>query len=403
VNLRDAALCALLATACVISFAAAGPGRPPGTRPYAELDARPYAYNGPADDGEAVSPSGAIRIGLFVPRSGARARAGRSLLCGASLAVEEANAGMDPGDRPIALVIRDDDSVWGSAREAVDLAYGEEVSAIVGGIGGESTHVVQQIATKARLPLVAVASTDASLTQISIPWMFRLPPDDDAIARLLADHLGRERGLERVVSLTSLSYDYELRARAFEKHIAASGIRSFLSLRFRPGAPELTGLAAAVRRADPQAVVIWAGPEDGAALANLLSREVPGADCYAGPGCATPRFPALAGGAAEGVRIAAPFDIGFSGAVPGGFRERYRAAFGDDPDAVAAYAYEAILLLERAARKAGSGRVRLREALAGLAPLAGPTGPIRFDGTGANAAEPVLVTCRDGRFRSKPR
>ena len=51
------------------------------------------------------------------------------------------------------------DGDGGSAREVVDLASSERVWAVIGAIGGEATHVAEQVVTKARLPLVSTASS----------------------------------------------------------------------------------------------------------------------------------------------------------------------------------------------------------------------------------------------------
>ncbi|MCP4571766.1 MAG: amino acid ABC transporter substrate-binding protein, partial [bacterium] len=165
------------ALALVLLLLAAGANAGSGEEPppYADLTSKPYEYHGRGRDLAEPVDLAAVRIGLFAPTQGPRAPAGLSLRRGAELAVAEANAAGGYRGIPFALIQRSDDQVWGSAREVVEMAYDDGVWAIIGAIGGQSTHVAQQVITKAQLPLISPASTDASLTQINIPWMFRCP------------------------------------------------------------------------------------------------------------------------------------------------------------------------------------------------------------------------------------
>ena len=84
--------------------------------------------------------------------------------------------------------IRNDDGTYRSNVFAIP---------VIGGPDGETTHVAQQVATKAHLPLISPVSSDPSLTHTRVPWIFRLPPDDSVQAEeLMAKGLG-PRNLKR--------------------------------------------------------------------------------------------------------------------------------------------------------------------------------------------------------------
>ena len=91
-----------------------------------------------------------------------------------------------------------------------------------------------------------------------------------------------------------------------------------------------------------------------------------------------------AGPSAEGVVVALPYDCDRRDAAATAFWERYRAAYGQEPDMFAAYAYDGANLLIAAIRSAGLNRARIRDALSGTADFHGVTGEMRFDKTGGN-------------------
>ena len=54
----------------------------------------------------------------------------------------------------------------------------DSVWAILGGIDGPSTHIAEQVTTKAWLPLLCAVSSDRTANAAVVPWMFSLLPGD---------------------------------------------------------------------------------------------------------------------------------------------------------------------------------------------------------------------------------
>jgi len=61
----------------------------------------------------------------------------------------------------------------------------ERVAALITSSDGNIAHQAEQIANKIGIPIVTLAS-DATTTQINIPWIFRLGPSDEDQARAIA-------------------------------------------------------------------------------------------------------------------------------------------------------------------------------------------------------------------------
>ncbi len=393
------ALVCLICTLTGTAWAQTGDTIVRETEPYADLQSKPFEYHGLGREKPEPEKIETIRIGLFAPSRGPRAAEALSLRRGAELAILGANAQNGLNGIPFELIIRTDDSPWGSAREVVKLVYDDHVWAVAGAIGGESTHVAQQIITKVHLPLIGTTTTDASLTQINIPWMFRLMPDDETIAQTLATHLIQEKDYDTIVTIASTAYDHRLRADAFKRNMARLGEPLALSLRFNPGDTDFSKQLALIQRSGTDAVVIWGGPDEGAALATALAAF----DIFAGPGLDNTGFLRRAGPNAEGLTIVSLCDLGRNDPILAKFKLDFSAAFGIQPDVVAAFAYDGVRLVTEAIRQTGLNRARIRDVLSQTVNFDGVTGEIRFDGSGARTLQPVLLIVHKGKLRPAAR
>jgi branched-chain amino acid transport system substrate-binding protein len=317
----------------------------------------------------------AFRIGYFGPADGAHP-AGGTLWQGASLAFEAAPE--------LELVAAWDESPWtGGAAKVVRLAYGERVVALLGGIDGASTHLAEQVVTKALLPLVDPASTDRSVNAAFVPWVFSLMPDDRALMGALAASLVSGPDRDSFVLVAATDHDSrrmkaELLA-ALERYRA----RPLRVADFHPG-----GAARAIDLPAVRAAVILAGPADSAAFVRQASR---GLRVYGGPAMASRTFLRLAGEAAEGARYANPLGSSDRAAA---FREVFERRFGEPPDAAAYHAFDAAEIVIAAVRRAGRNRAAVRDALGELTPWAGVSGPIRWDKLGRNDRPATVAEIR---------
>jgi ABC-type branched-subunit amino acid transport system substrate-binding protein len=77
----------------------------------------------------------------------------------------------------------------------------------------------------------------------------------------------------------------------------------------------------------------------------------------------------------------------------GRFVGRFRAAFGDWPTALDAYAYDGALLIRSAVESGARDRAAVAASLAGLS-LAGVTGEVEFDAARGRADRGILYECR---------
>jgi len=154
--------------------------RYPMDAPYARVGEEGVGFHGPA-------PAASGRaIALFGPNAAALA---------ASPAVRELLARREPR---FELIPIESETQWGKASSELVAALYDRHALAVLAVGRNPAHLAEQLAVKAFVPTVAL-SADRSLTNVNIPWIFRLPaetPAERALGLVLdaAGESGADRG-----------------------------------------------------------------------------------------------------------------------------------------------------------------------------------------------------------------
>ena len=135
----------------MLALAAVGLADPPAYR----LRDKQMEYFGPGREAKQEAVADRISIAWFGPDD-LQHQGGGDLWCAAQLAIERANAAGGCQGGEFRLLSVWSETPWDEvARQLTELVYRDRVVAIVGGMDGPSTHVAEQIAAKARLPVVA--------------------------------------------------------------------------------------------------------------------------------------------------------------------------------------------------------------------------------------------------------
>jgi len=376
---RLSAIPALLLIAAAIAL--------PAQEPYKEMLDDELSFTG-AETLE-TDPDAPIIIGLFAPDDEDHP-VGRALTRGAELAVAEANAAGGVGGRPIRLVRRWADDPWGAgSKEVIRLVFEDRAWALIGGPDGASTHVAQQVATKAHILLIAPVSSDPSLTHTRVPWIFRLPPDDAAQAEVLVEEAIVPLGIERIGIVTSTDHDGRTAAGEFLTALERTGRPAIFHLEIDAMEAEPEEVATRVASFRPDGLILRLPPKAVRAVAAAVSPKNPNLPIFSPwiPGLDLREFPL------EGVRNAywtAPFASPLSCRPGLKFTRTYIAAYGDRPPPSAAFGHDAAAIIIKAFRSGADHRVDLRDAIADLTDWSGTTGVLEWDTGGGNTATPSI-------------
>jgi branched-chain amino acid transport system substrate-binding protein len=325
------------------------------------------------------------RIGVFAPD-------GSDLARGVRLAVEQVNASGGVDGRPVRMVRRWAEDPWGAgSKEVIRMVFDDRVWALIGGPNSETTHVAEQVVTKAHLPLIAPASSDPSLTHAQVPWIFRLPPDDAAQADALVRTGIAPRKLAVVGIVVSADHD----GRTFSKEITAAmerhGVPPAFEFAAHPNGDDSSELASRIRAFAPDGLVMRLEP--GAARNALAALRTVGLDCPVFmPWVQSLRFEEFPPSYGGPVVQVVPFEL------PrhcGPYLKMVRASIrrdGEKPTPTMVYGFDAAMLVIEGLRRGAGGRIELRRRLAELSGFDGASGTIRWDNGGGNTARPVLET-----------
>jgi ABC-type branched-subunit amino acid transport system substrate-binding protein len=335
-----------------------------------------------------------VRLGYFGPHDPKDAEGGEAWQA-AQLAIAEANAAGGYQGKPFRLVPALSADPWkAGVTQLARAVYQDKVWAIIGGIDGPSTHLAEQVAVKARLPLISPSSTDKTVNRASVPWMFSCAASDDQQVPILAEDMAARIGDKPFVLVSTTQHDPRLFTVELKKALDQLRLQPRLAIECQGGARESSGIARRVMAANPAAVVVAADAHDGASLVKSLRQAGFQGLIYGSSSMGRQRFVREAGAAAEGVRFPLLY-------VPTreatAFTRAFRNRQNTSPDYAAAQTYDAVRLVLAAIRKGGLNRARIQDSLRGLSPWQGIAGTVAWDNLGGNIRTVPLGIIQGGQ------
>jgi len=387
---------AVIAAGCLVAAAEPPAVPPPGAKaPFFDRRKLPLDYAGPGREATEPEDLTEVRIGYFGPADPAHPEGG-DLWCAASLAVEQANRQGGYRGKPFRLVARWSDNPWtGGAAHLTRMVYEDGVWAILGGIDSASTHLAEQVTTKARLPLVCAASSDRTANSAIVPWIFSLLPGNQLQAPVLAAELAHRTGPKPFVVIIGEDHDSRSFQAELNRNLARNALAPQFQFVYRPTDAGISDLVRRAVQAQPAAVLIVADARGSARLVRELRAADFKGEILGGPAMGRRRFLEEAGPAAEGAVLPVIVDPGENWPA---FEDTFQKRFQRSPDFAAAGTYDAVQLLVAAVRQAGLNRARIGDALRAISPWDGVAGSVRWDTLGGNTRPIRLGTVAAGRL-----
>ncbi|MDB4952353.1 MAG: Leu/Ile/Val/Thr/Ala-binding protein [Gemmatimonadetes bacterium] len=328
---------------------------------------------------------GPVYFGLAAPLHNSTGQAyaiGESTRQGADLAVRQVNDGGGIRGRRLELVVRDD-----SARPDRAIAVAGEMvrDARVLAVAGHanSGKVIKAAPTyEGHVAALATSATSPEITS-SGDWTFRVASSDAGNAVVMAR---RALAVSPRIAVLYSNDDFGHGLSApFEAEVLRGGGTIVEEDPYLPEMDDFTPYLLRIRGRGVRMVFI-AGVDVGAAKIIAQARRV-GLDATFMGSSALERLKTM-GPAYEGTLVGLLYHPDASPSARR-FADAFRQAYGHEPDSFAVCAYDAVMLLARAAREAGPDRGAIRGYLAGVgaasdgaAPFAGAAGTLRFDRNG---------------------
>ena len=363
-----------------------------------------------------------VKIVSSLPRTGSAKQQSDTIVRGIRMAIDEAQGRVGPFR--IEYLDLDDSTAaagqWTSEAEAANARRAlqdPDVCAYLGTFNSGAAKVSMPILNLGDLLMVSPANTAVGLTKPGLgapgePEVYRptgrinymrVVPADDLQGPMAADWAQR-RGVKRVYILDDNEVYGKGIADLFDERCHELGIEVLGHDSIDSKAQEFKSLMASVKAARPDLVYFGGTTQSkGGQLAKDMASAGIGAMLMVPDGCREQVFIDSAGAA----NLEGRCFVTFGGLPPekltgkgSEFVERYRAKFGEIPEAYAVYGYEAACVALRAIREAGTkDRAAITAAALAIRDFDGALGRWGFDANGDTTMQTLTVSVvKDGKF-----
>ena len=321
---------------------------------------------------------------------------------------DQLNAQGGIGGKKVEVIIYDDETDVNKAVLATEkLLKKDQVAAVVGPTTSGNTLAIMGKVADAKAPLVSMSAAEKIVNPVN-PWVFKTPQSDRlAVGKILAH--AKAQGYKKIAILTVSDGFGQAGREVLKEMIPTAGMELSADEVFGPKDTDMTAQLTKIAGSGPQAVICW-GTNPGPAVVAMnrmqLGMKTP---LYMSHGVASDKFIDLAKQAAEGIILPASWLI-VADQMPDGpfktllttYRAEYSKKFGTPPSAFGGYAWDALMLLNEAAKISGNSTPQgLRDGLEKVKGFQSATGVFTFtekDHNGLDESSFAMVKIEGGKF-----
>jgi branched-chain amino acid transport system substrate-binding protein len=323
---------------------------------------------------------------------------------GIDLAVEEINRAGGINGAPLRILARDDEANGSRATAiAQEFVANKSVLAVVGHVNSGAMLAAARI-YDGELPAVATTASSPDLSGVS-KWTFRVISSDSLNGVILARFASRIGGTSNNLKQASILYEND----SYGRGLADAFRRAFRGtiVSFDPISENVNAEPFVSYVKMKQAGIVFVAGREGSALRILREAKRQGIDAVFIGGDGWQGIVADTA-AANGAYVGTSFNSEDPSPEVQKFVRAFNVKYQTKPDAFAALAYDATLLIAEALTKKGKSREGVRDYLKSLSatsPFDGVTGPVYFNdsgdpiGMGFHVAQVVSGTLVSGGAR----
>jgi branched-chain amino acid transport system substrate-binding protein len=343
---------------------------------------------------------GTIKIAIVAPMTGDMGTAGDATKKAAELALKEWNDTGGVLGRTITWVVANDYCDPQEARNAASKVVNQDrVRFIVGGICSGASLEIAQVANANQVLLISPASTDPTVTvdkdgntrAYSFQVCFTNTFQGLAMANFALQNLGAKTA---AVLLDPEDDGVRGLAESFRDTFTAGGGQVVVWETYAQSETDFSAILAKVLAAKPDFLFL----PDHYSTVNLIARQAreKGITAIMGGGDGWDADP-LDVKAVDGGFYVTHYDKADPRPIVQEWVQKYRARYGDDPDAWATLAYDATNMLLAAIKSAGSADPAKVKAVLETLKFNGVSGEITLDERHRAVKSAVIVSVRDGQ------
>ena len=350
--------------------------------------------------GTAMAADETVRIGVFLPLTGANAYGGQLELEGLQMAHQEFPTIMG---KKVELFIVDNKSDKVESANAVKRLISKEKShAIIGTYGSSLAMAGGEVAEKAKIPMVGTSCTNPLVTQ-GKKYIFRVCFIDPFQGAGAATYAYKTLGLKRAAMLVDVANDYSVGlASFFKRSFGKLGGEVVANLKYQSGDQDFTAQLTEIISQKPDLLFIPSYFAEGAIIMKQANELGATFKIMGGDAMDNPKIVEIGGKDVEGfIHTTFPYDPSMQDMNPVArkFTDNWRKLHPDkEPNVNAALGYDSYVILLDAIKRAGSvDHEAITKALAATKGFEGVTGATTINAT-HDAEKPVgLVVIKDAR------
>ena len=351
-----------------------------------------------------------IKIGAIFSVTGPASFLGAPESKTAKMLVDKINASGGVLGQKLELIIKDS---GGSPEKAVSFAKQlieeDKVLAIIGPSTSGETMQIKKLCEENQMILVSCAAADAIVNPLA-KYVFKTPQKDSQAATWIYRTM-KEKGITKIAILTGNDGFGASGKKQLEELAKTEGIEIVANEVYDKQATDLTDILTKVKSTPGvQAVVNWSIVPAQSIVAKNMKQLGMNMPLFQSHGFGNRKYIEQAGVAAEGIlfpcgRLLVVEELPDSHPqkkLLATYKKDYEAAYQEDVSTFGGHAYDAVLIVTEALKKAGTtDRDKVRDAIENLHGLVGTAGIYNFsatDHTGLDLNAFEMLTVKNGKF-----
>ena len=321
-----------------------------------------------------------IELGGTLPLTGEVASYGISAKNGLQLKIDETNASGGINGKKIEVEFQDDKN---SIKDAVnifnDFATIKDYPLVFGSAGSSVSLSLVPIAKREKVILFSPVSSASKLSTEGGKFFFRTVPSDNLQAEMLSSWLKQEGIKKLAIVYTNNSWGKPL-TDAITDILSQDGSEVVFTEGVQENTTDFRTIIIKLKKTKFDAILSPTYPKEGGMFVKQLKEAGVATRLFGGDNWGAPEFISIAGNAANGVRFTFPSDS--KSPLWSEFVTNFKAKYGQEPDIIAAYGYDAASAVVEALKKVNElTSEEIREKLLGVS-FEGVSGRITFKPNG---------------------
>ncbi|MGZ3459992.1 MAG: ABC transporter substrate-binding protein [Archangium sp.] len=376
----------VLATACEKKAPPASPSNPPPST---------------ALTGGAPAKGDTLLLGQVGSLTGSEATFGVSARNGIAMAVEEANASGGVKGKKVAVRVYDSQGKPEEAAQAATrLITQDKVSVLLGEAASSNSMAMADKAQAAGVPMITPSSTNPAVTRKG-DYIFRVCFIDPFQGYVMAKFARDNLKLNQVAVLQDNKSAYSVGLTdVFSRKFSEMGGAIVSNESYSKGDTDFRAQLTAIKKTKPEALFVPGYYTDVGIIARQARELGLAVPLLGGDGWESDKLFELGGAALEGSYYSNHYSVDNPDPRVQEFIAKYKAAYGNVPDSVAALAYDAArLALDAMKRAPDLSGAAIRDALAATRDFPGVAGTINLDENRDAVKQAVILKVEGGRTK----